>query len=720
MIYLCGEHFFTKLSTKYILKGEVYVFNKMKISQKLSLFIGFIIVICISIIFSVVFKNAYSINLKQAEEIGKQVSYLNAKKIIDELENIEQIENVLIDQIEYLRRNNLIKREDVAGMLKDTIKQNPNLIGLSISYEPNAFDGKDNEYINGIGSNEKGIFMPYILDGVVTKAYDDNMDMDWYNIPKTTGKTFLTDPTMYNVDGKIKLMISIAKPIIRNGEFVGVISSDIEIDFIQRIIEEVNPYDGYAVVLDTKGNYISHGKEKDKIMKNIFDIYPEKENIFKAVQNNEEIVKISDDMGNKNLEVLIPMGLETSDTIWVFRVVMPEKNIMKEYYSLRKILLILAIISLIGIVLISIVIIKSSLKGLQVIDEYLGFIAKGDLTKNIPEKYLKKEDEVGNMAKSVLMMTSSIKNMISGIINQSGKMDEMTLRINGEIDRLKDDVEDISATTQELSAGMEETSASTEEVNASAVGIEKVAETVANRAEEGNKYIVDVYEKSHSLRNEFQSSQESAFKVYNETREELIKALEEVKAMDQINLLSNSIMEITDQTNLLALNAAIEAARAGESGRGFTVVAEEIRKLAENSRDTVVEIQQITEKAVKSVEDLSNSATKILRFMDSKVVKDYEGMLNATEEYAKDADSIGDLINEFSAISEELLASIQDVLRAIEEVTVANNEGAEGTSNIAEKITTIVGETTEILEIANQSKITAEELNKLVGEFKVN
>lgn len=693
------------------------MFNKMKISHKLSVFTGIIMFICFSIIFTVVFKHAYSVNLKQAKEIGRQVSYLNQKKIIDTLENIEKMEDSVINEIEYLRNKDIIKREDIVGMLQEMMDKNSYLKGISISYEPNAFDGKDKEYINKVGSNEKGIFMPYIFNGNVTKAYDDGMNMDWYNVPRDTGKTFLTDPTIYNVDGKDELMISIVKPIIRDGKFVGVISSDIDINFIQRIVEEVNPYGGYAHVIDSKGNYIAHGESQDKIMKNIFELYPELEEMFKTAYEEEQINLTNGINGVKNVEAIIPMKLESSDTVWVFSTIMPEKNIMNGYYGLKKILLAFALVSVIIIVVILMEMIKISLKGLNVINQSLAFIDEGDLTYDISDKYLQKEDEVGQMARSVSNMKNSLKEMIYNIKSQSRKMEEMTSRINSGADKLKDDVDNISDATQQLSVGMEETSASTEEVNASAVEIEKVAETVANRAEEGSKSIAEVYEKTNKLKNDFQISQKNIYKIYSETKEELLKALDEVKAMDQISLLSNSIMEITDQTNLLALNAAIEAARAGESGRGFTVVAEEIRKLAENSRDTVGKIQQITERAVKSVDYLSKSASKILDFIDTDIIKDYDRMVKSTERYTEDMYNIEDLINDFSAISEELLASIQEVLGAIEEVTIANNEGAEWTSNIAEKTLTVVEETTKMAKVASGSKIAADDLSKLVEEF---
>ena len=150
-------------------------------------------------------------------------------------------------------------------------------------------------------------------------------------------------------------------------------------------------------------------------------------------------------------------------------------------------------------------------------------------------------------------------------------------------------------------------------------------------------------------------------------------------------MLSNTILDITSQTNLLALNAAIEAARAGEAGRGFAVVADEIRSLAENSKNAANEIQKVTNDVILSVENLSINSQEILGFIDKTVISDYASMVNISDQYNKDAELVNDIVTDLSATTEQLSASIQNMVKAINEVTSATNEGALGTSNIAEK-----------------------------------
>ncbi len=203
------------------------------------------------------------------------------------------------------------------------------------------------------------------------------------------------------------------------------------------------------------------------------------------------------------------------------------------------------------------------------------------------------------------------------------------------------------------------------------------------------------------------------------THEKLRKAIEDSKAVEKISVLSNAILDITEQTNLLALNAAIEAARAGEAGRGFSVVSDEIRKLADVSKTTANEIQNIAKAVISSVDNLSQSAEKVLDFIDKQVIKDYEMLVNTGEQYSNDADTVDNLVTDFSATSQQLLASIQNVMVAINEITTATNEGATGATNIASNTTNVAEEGVQLIEQANTMQNISKRLVELVQKFRV-
>lgn len=210
-----------------------------------------------------------------------------------------------------------------------------------------------------------------------------------------------------------------------------------------------------------------------------------------------------------------------------------------------------------------------------------------------------------------------------------------------------------------------------------------------------------------------------ANEVHMEIEKSLKRALEEAKVVEQIQVLSSSIMEITAQTNLLALNASIEAARAGEAGRGFAVVAGEIGNLAVQSRQTVEKIQEVTKSVTGAVNNLTKDAEKLLDYVATDVSQSYDTFEQVANDYNNDAKAVDGLITEFSAFSEELLASVESIMTAMNEITVASEEGAKGTTNIAERSTDILQSSEVVVSEVARSKDIAQTLRQEVQKFKV-
>ena len=335
------------------------------------------------------------------------------------------------------------------------------------------------------------------------------------------------------------------------------------------------------------------------------------------------------------------------------------------------------------------------------------------------EKFLKEKDEFGLIINAVSEVRKELVNIIKEVSNNASALNKIVDLTNQSVSRLGEEIDGVSATTEELSAGMEETAASVQEMNAASNEIEKASENIAEKAKEGSLEAEKISKTANELNKSFTASQESAYRIFEEVKLSLEEALEKSKAAEQISILADSILEITSQTNLLALNAAIEAARAGEAGKGFAVVADEIRKLAENSKNMVTEIQNITQTVLSSVNDLSSSSKSLLDFMNSDVVKDYGMMLQATKQYKKDAEFVDGLVENLSVTAEMLLASIQSTVKALDEVSAATNEGAEGTSNIAQQTSNIVENAGEVIKnIANAKEVSAK-LNQMIAKFKI-
>jgi methyl-accepting chemotaxis protein len=287
------------------------------------------------------------------------------------------------------------------------------------------------------------------------------------------------------------------------------------------------------------------------------------------------------------------------------------------------------------------------------------------------------------------------------------------------MEQLNQNIETISGTTESLSAGSEETASSSEEVTATVEQVESAIELIAGKAQEGAITVGNVSDMSATIKTNAQRSKQESIEIYTRTRDSLLQSIEQSKAVEKINALSEAILGITSQTNLLALNAAIEAARAGEAGRGFAVVADEIRHLAEDSKNTVTEIQEITERIVLAVQHLTGSASEILQYIESHVLKDYDYLVSVGEDSHDNAVALNDIISEFSATSQELLASMQNVAHAMTEIATATSESAHGATEIAHEASEIAEMSIRVNTLAENARLKATRLKETVAQFTV-
>jgi methyl-accepting chemotaxis protein len=389
------------------------------------------------------------------------------------------------------------------------------------------------------------------------------------------------------------------------------------------------------------------------------------------------------------------------------------------FISLRNIYVgMFTLVIIIGIIL-TLIISKSITYPLGVAVKQLKLVATGDFSIDIPNIFIKSKDEIGDIGRSIASMQTSLKLLIENIKNESDDIKKVTYSVTENMQNLNLNIEEVSSTTEELSAGMQETAAASEEMNATTAEIERSVESIAKRSEEGARKASKINKRAIDTKNSVTDSQQKVLDVFNSTKAILEKAIEDSRVVEEINILSEAIMQITTQTNLLALNAAIEAARAGEAGKGFSVVAEEIRKLAEQSKDAVIEIQNTTTKVTDSVKNLSGSSSELLDFVSKDIINDYESMIAVTEKYSDDGAFIDSLATEFSSTSEELLASISDILNTIKQVANASTEGAQGATNIAEKVDDITKKSNAVIEQINKSNESANSLSIEITKFKI-
>ena len=371
------------------------------------------------------------------------------------------------------------------------------------------------------------------------------------------------------------------------------------------------------------------------------------------------------------------------------------------------------------VVLLLIMIIISIIRPLKKCISSIGVMEQGDFSQAMGTALLKRRDDFGKLAASLESMRNEMSGLICEVKSQATEITRMVQEIDDNIQALDEEIENVSATTEELAAGMEETAASSEEINAMSHEIESAAKSIATRSQDGATEADDIRDRAVGIKKTTTENDERTKAIHAEINEGLTKALEDIKVVDQIGVLAESIMEITGQTNLLALNASIEAARAGEAGKGFAVVADEIRVLAEQSKAAVVHIQDVTKNVVESVTNLADGAKKLLEFVGTDVVDSFAGFSDMADSYSNDAGKIDGLVTDFSASSEQLLASINGVMDAIGEVSKAATEGATGTNDIAEKTGVVVEKAAEIKEKAEAAHHAADKLQQNVEHFIV-
>jgi len=400
--------------------------------------------------------------------------------------------------------------------------------------------------------------------------------------------------------------------------------------------------------------------------------------------------------------------------------VLDVKNEFSSYESNSRmaiigIAVVMEVILILVLTLITVSIVKPLKKSLTHIDE----IAQGDFSKEFEQDLLKRKDDFGQLADSLEKMRSEMKELIGEVKSEALGITGMVQEIDTSIRALDDQIENVSATTEELAAGMEETAASSEEINAMSHEIESAAKSIAERSQDGANEADEIRERAVKIKKDTDENDRRTRSIHEEINESLTKALEDIKVVDQINVLAKSIMDITGQTNLLALNASIEAARAGEAGKGFAVVADEIRVLAEQSKAAVAHIQEVTGNVTAAVENLANDAERLLEFVGNDVVESLGGFAEMANSYNSDAANVDSLVTDFSASSEQLLASINGVMDAISDVSKTATEGATGTTDIAEKVGNVVQEAEAIKQKAETTYHSAEKLQKNVERFIV-
>ncbi|MGB3811683.1 MAG: methyl-accepting chemotaxis protein [Shinella sp.] len=547
-------------------------------------------------------------------------------------------------------------RETMNGIFDRLMADNPFVLGVSSGWEPNAFDGKDDQYKNQPGHDATGRYIPYFVrnDGKVgleaLKDYDTPGVGDYYQVPKATGKDFLSEPYSYVIGGKNVLMTSFMAPLLFDGTFQGETGVDIALDALAADMAGLKPLgEGYVALLTQGGSIISH-PDQSVLGKSLADSGLDAAAWQALLASPKTAMEIKDAAGVPSFAVAVPVPL-VPGTTW-FTVVSVPKSVLFASLSTLAITSIIVIALAAGLMIsIGWLLAARFRKRLDKVIVATSEIAGGRTDVDLSES--ERQDEIGEMARSLAVLRDATlaKVRLEGEAEQNRALSEeerrqraeetaererqtrfavealaeglqkladgdMTHRIEqafaGSLDQVRHDfnvsVEKLQSALRSVGRNANAIQAGSDEIRSASDDLAKRTEQQAASVEETAAALEQI---TTSLKDATRRA-EDAGQLVERTRAGAEKSGEVVRrAVSAMSGIENSSREISNiigvideiafQTNLLALNAGVEAARAGEAGKGFAVVAQEVRELAQRSANAAKEIKALITKSGEQV-----------------------------------------------------------------------------------------------------------------------
>lgn len=404
---------------------------------------------------------------------------------------------------------------------------------------------------------------------------------------------------------------------------------------------------------------------------------------------------------------------------WSIAVTLDKAEALSGLSHLKQAFLFISLIFLLSGIIVAYIIGTGISRPISHLANHCRIISDGDFSKNMEEKYTKRRDEIGDLARGFNNININVSKIIRNVVSEASSVSKAIENVNDNMLGLSSEIERMSGIIGNLSSKMDETSAMAEEMHAASSEIESAIDSISDKSQKGAQSAEEVSKRAENLKNNAIESQKRAKDIQSDVAIKLREAIEKSKAVEKIKILSDVILDISSQTNLLALNATIEASHAGEAGKGFTVVAEEIRNLAVHTKQTVNEIQKVTKQVIESVEALSASSEQVLEFLEDKVVKDYNMLVETGEQYNEDAKLITEMVADLKKTTEQLYTAIQNMVKAINDVAASSEEGASETADLADEAMVVTKRTKEVLEKTHDVNKSAGRLLDLVSIFKI-
>ncbi|MGN1118741.1 MAG: methyl-accepting chemotaxis protein [Oscillospiraceae bacterium] len=339
---------------------------------------------------------------------------------------------------------------------------------------------------------------------------------------------------------------------------------------------------------------------------------------------------------------------------------------------------------------------------------------EGDLTRRIKVRC---GGEIAALRDGFNVFMDKLQSIFRVISDNTIRMEDVVSEVLDSVRTSTDSASSMSALTEELSATMSEMSSSAALINSNTADVETQVNNIAERTEEINRYSVEMKEHADGMENAARRNMESTREKVTGILDVLKQDIEASESVNQVDSLTKQIQQISRNTNLLAINASIEAARAGEAGKGFAVVADEIRILAESSKESAENIQQINGVVKAAVNSLSSHATELLDYMQDRIMPEFENFVQSGVQYKEHADYIHETMDEFSSKTDSLRQNMASIAQSIDSIAVAIKEGVSGVSGTADSTQILVADMNRISERMDDNKHIADRLKQETEVF---